>query len=246
MRTWGPDGQELLGRGGWIEAFRSAPWTVWVGTGLLLADQILDLAHRPRPGAVVMVPVTLLTVGMVLGGIRLAWQWALVLAAGYVVFALAPPNTIVGAVVALTSLPFLLAPGSRRYFRPGRIWLPPRLAEMDHEDWEKGGIRQLALKERVPAYLAPRAVPVFFVACRGRRRASAFGQVVRRHHVFAVAGADLVVLRLGRPSLVSARIVATVADLPLDDPQIDWDDDAFRIEGRDYRPIRGRAGPGTG
>jgi hypothetical protein len=205
---------------------------------LLLADQVARSIIDPRVVPLVLLPFGLLITAMVLAGIRVIWQVALVLAAGDVVFAFAPDNAIWSAALGASALILLLLPPSRRYFRPGRTWLPRRLEEMSYEDWERGGLRYLRLKERLPSYLAPRPVRAFFVACRGRGRLSTFSHLFRREYVIAATDDGVIVVRMRRPAIVSARFTGLVAELRSDDPRVGWDDEAFIICGRDYRPIQ--------
>ena len=235
---WGPDGQELVLRGNRLAAIRSAPWTVWAGTGLLLAQDVAWLILEPRIGSLVLLPFAFLFAAMVLAGIRVLWQIALVLAVGSIILAFAPNNPIWNPLVGAGALALLLLPSSRRYFQPGRAWLPRRLEGMSYEDWRRGALRHLKLKEKLPRYLAPRQVKAFFVGCRGRGRLSTFSHVFRREYVIAATDEGVVVARMRRPAIVSARFTGIVADLQADDPGLTWGDQAFVIAGRDYRPIR--------
>jgi hypothetical protein len=236
--AWGPEGQELLTRGNRLAAIRSAPWSVWLGTALLLAQQVAWSILDPRVISLVLLAFGFLFAAMVLGGIRVIWQMALVLAAGDVVFAFAPDNGVWDAVLGAGAFMLLVLPSSRRYFQPGRTWLPRRLEGMRYEDWERGGLRYLRLKERLPRYLAPRQVRAFFVACRGRGHLSAFSHLFRREYVIAATDRGVVVARIRRPAIVSARFSGIVAELGADDPQLIWNDQALVIAGGEYRPIQ--------
>jgi hypothetical protein len=63
-------------------------------------------------------------------------------------------------------------------------------------------------------------------------------QTFRPEYVVAATDAGVVVARIRRPAIVSARFTGIVAERPADDPQLTWDRGALVIAGRDYRPIR--------
>jgi hypothetical protein len=238
MDTWGPDGQELIAPGNMLAAIRSAPWAVWAGAVLLVAQWVVGSALEPRISSLILLPVGVLFPAAVLAGIRVLWQVAIVLEIGSVFFAFAPHNSIWAAAVGAGALVFLLLSSSRRYFRPGRMWLPRRVRGMSYDDWEKGARRYLALKEAVPRYVAPREVMAFFVACRGRGRLSTLSPVFRREYVIAATDDGLVVLRMHRPAIVRSTFTGIVSELRADDPALSWDAEAFVVDGRDYRPIQ--------
>jgi hypothetical protein len=240
--SWGPQQQELIRSGGRIAAIRSAPWTVRAGSALLVADALIRTVVHPQPADILRLPISIGFVALILAGLRFAWIWAIVLAVGDVVFAFAPPGTAWGAIAAALAIAFFLLPPSRRYFRPGRAWLPRRLEHMPHETWKKGGIRQAALETRVPERLVPRPARAFFVACRGRGNLSTFSHCFHREYVIAATDDGAVVLALRRPAIFRATIARTVSDLRADDPALGWDDEAFLVDGRYYRPIRGHEG----
>ncbi|HVV50263.1 MAG TPA: hypothetical protein VHO06_11430 [Polyangia bacterium] len=234
----GPEGEELITRGNRLAAIRSAPWTVRAGTALLLADQVPRAIADPRIVPLILFPFGFVFSAMVLAGIRVIWQVALIFTAGDVVFAYALDNATWDAVLGAVTFVLLLLPSSRRYFQPGRKWLSPSLEGMSYEDWERGGLRHLRLKERLPNYLEPRSVRAFFVACRGGGRLSILSYVFRREYAVAATDEGVVVVRIRRPPIVSARLTGIVAELRADDPQLAWDDETFVVAGRDYRPIR--------
>lgn len=236
--AWGPEGQELVRRGNRLAAIRSAPWSVWLGTALLLAQQVAESVLDPRVLWLALLPFWCLFAAMVLAGMRVLWQLALVISAADVVFVFAPGNAYWGAILGAGACVLLLLPSSRRYFRPGRTWLPRRLEDLTYADWERGGLRYLKLRERLPLYLAPRQVRAFFVACRGHGRLSTFSHMFRREYAVAATDRGVVVVRMRRPAIVSATLSGMVAELAADDPQLTWTDGAFVIAGRDYRPIR--------
>jgi hypothetical protein len=236
--AWGPEGRELVTRGNRLAAIRSAPWSVWLGTALLLAQQVAASVLDPRVISLALLAFGFLFAGMVLAGIRVIWQVAIFIAAGDVFFAAAPGNGVWGAVLGAGALVFLLLPPSRRYFRPGRTWLPRRLEDLNYADWERGGIRYLKLKERLPRYLAPRQVRAFFVACRGQERLSTFSHIFRREYLIAATDRGVVVVRMRRPAIVSARFSGIVDEPGADDSQLIWNDGALMIAGSAYRPIQ--------
>jgi hypothetical protein len=236
--AWGPEGQELITRGNRLAAIRSAPWTVRSGAALLLTQQVAWSILHPRVIPLILLPFEFLFAAMIVAGIRAIWQVALVLAVGDILFAFAPHDTVWDAALGAGALILLLLPTSRRYFRPGRTWLPQRLEGMSYEDYERGGLRYLRLKARLPNYLEPRPVRAFFVACRGRGHLSTFSHIFRREYAIAATDEGVVVVRIRRPAIVSTRLDEIVAELQAGDPQLTTDDDAFVIAGRDYRPIQ--------
>ncbi|HEX4753359.1 MAG TPA: hypothetical protein VH268_10690 [Solirubrobacterales bacterium] len=123
-----PEGQGLITRENLLAAIRSAPWTVWAGTMLLLAQQVTSAILHPKILTLVLLPIGFLFAAIVLAGVRVFRQLALVIAAGDVVFAFAPDNTIWSGAIGAGALILLLLPVSRRYFRPGRTW-PARSAK---------------------------------------------------------------------------------------------------------------------
>jgi hypothetical protein len=107
--------------------------------------------------------------------------------------------------------------------------------------WKKGGLRQSALEEAVPDYLAPAHIGPFFVASEKRRIFpwSSLNPLVlfRREFVLAIADDKLIVLGLKRPAIFRASIADIESETPLTAPTIEWTGGSFRISGKRYFPI---------
>lgn len=107
--------------------------------------------------------------------------------------------------------------------------------------WKKGGLRQSALEEAVPEYLAPARIGPFFVATEKRRIFpwSSLNPLAlsRREFVLVVADDKLLVLGLKRPAIFRATIAYLESETPLPAPTIEWTGASFRVGGKRYFPI---------
>jgi hypothetical protein len=106
-----------------VASILSAPWTVWVGVTLYLAIAVIHAAIEPRVGTFIALLVALPFTAGVMIGLRILWQTLIVFAVGDIVFVFAPHQSALAAAVSAVGLVFLLLPASRRYFRPGRIYV---------------------------------------------------------------------------------------------------------------------------
>ena len=113
--------------------------------------------------------------------------------------------------------------------------------EAGFDAWKKGGLRQSALEEAVPEYLAPARIGPFFVATEKRRIFpwSSLNPVAlfRREFVLVVTDDKLLVLALKRPAIFRATIAWIESETPLPATTTEWTGDSFRVGGRRYFPI---------
>jgi hypothetical protein len=126
--AWEEKRYELVTRDGLVPAIRSAPWSVWVGVALYFAIALANAAVEPRVGTFIAVASGVPFSAAVLAGFRIMWQIAILFAVGDIVFVFAPHGSVWSAAGSAIGLVFLLLPTSRRYFRPGRVFVSRKVA----------------------------------------------------------------------------------------------------------------------
>jgi hypothetical protein len=114
------------------------------------------------------------------------------------------------------------------------------MTESAVDDWQRGGLRYLKLKEIVPEFLKPALVREFFVAVRSRggmfRLINPFSPL-QREYVIAVTNDEVVVLSLRRPGVFRASIAGIYYRVPIAEADIQWADGKFVVGGRTYHPV---------
>ncbi|HEU5104990.1 MAG TPA: hypothetical protein VFU11_04040 [Solirubrobacterales bacterium] len=107
-------------------------------------------------------------------------------------------------------------------------------------DWQKGGLRYTRLRENLFKQLAPEELKGFFIARRGRTRASGLFNpflMLRREYVVVVTAKKLLILVLKRPGIFRASVATVEADASLEAVASRWCGGHLVVDGRPYWPI---------